>query len=129
ETDWHLENSVVLPPGQIRIGWHGFWGTSHGGAGLLRGFFTYDSYAGGNTSINHVTDGTSNTIIVGEVLPYQTNDSSFWLYTGMMAGTTVPINLNTNAIPASAPGCKMAWGTSLWGCRWSYASKGFKSEH
>lgn len=129
ETDWQLSNGAPLAPGQIRIGWHGYWGTSAGGAGTMRGFFTYESWAESTVGIGKVSDGTSNTIIVGEVLPYQTADSSFWMATGMMAGTTVPINLNTNRVAATDPSCDKAWGTTVWGCRFSYASKGFKSEH
>jgi prepilin-type N-terminal cleavage/methylation domain-containing protein/prepilin-type processing-associated H-X9-DG protein len=131
ETNQTIPNGAPLPPGVVRIGWHGYWGTSEGGAGYLRGFFTYDtsSFGASNVSIATVSDGTSNTLLLGEVLPYQTNDSSFWLVTGHMAGTTVPVNFNSNSIPATAPGCALAWGTALWGCRWSYSSKGFKSEH
>ena len=42
---------------------------------------------------------------------------------------TVPLNWNSNAIPATDPSCLDQWYTSPPGCRWSPAAKGFKSKH
>jgi len=126
---WETPAGTTLLPGQVRIGWAGFWGTDYDdlltkrGPGVLRGFFDYRS-THPPVSIAGVTDGTSNTIIVGEVLPYQTADSNFWSFNGCTLGMTVPINWKTTTPTPGAP-----FGTSDWTSRFSYASKGIKSEH
>jgi len=66
--------------------------------------------------------------LVGEVLPWQTADSNFWTFNGCTAGTTVPLNWQTpKTICSDAAGA--AFGSADWQCRFSYASKGFKSAH
>ena len=121
------------PVNQPRIGFDGFWGTTYNCAlsastgGSLRGMFDYRT--GQSVNIAGVTDGTSNTILAGEVLPYQAADSNFYMLNGATAGTTLPINWNSAGVPGRFPGCAVAFGTTVWGCRFSYASKGFKSEH
>jgi hypothetical protein len=95
-------------------------------AGTTPRFFDYAS--GQVVRIPSVTDGTSNTLIVGEVLPWQTADSNFWTFNGCTAGTTVPLNWQTpKTICSDAAG--PAFGSADWQCRYSYASKGFKSAH
>ena len=94
--------------------------------GQLRGFFDYAT--GQVVRIASVTDGTSNTLIVGEVLPWQTADSNFWTFNGCTAGTTVPLNWQTNKMICS-DAAGPAFGSADWQCRFSYASKGFKSAH
>src|SRR5262249_40105773 len=37
---WESPWDTPLPPGQVRFGWTGFWGTSNDG-GALRGYFDY----------------------------------------------------------------------------------------
>jgi len=76
-----------------------------------------------------VTDGTSNSILVGEVIPQQAADSNMYCLNGACAGVTIPINWNTSGKPGQYPGCTISFGTNVWGCRFSYASKGFKSYH
>jgi prepilin-type processing-associated H-X9-DG protein len=122
ETPWNL---TTLPPGQVRIGWNGFWGTTAVN-GSLRGFFTYRGQE--TAKIDSVTDGTSNTIIVGEVLPYQDVSNTFWHSIGSTGGMTVPLGWNSNAFPPG-PGCDVNSGTAPPTCRFSYAAKGFKSAH
>ena len=92
----------------------------------LRGYFDYEGQQAG---IDSTTDGTSNTILIGEVLPYQMADMSFWDTTGQQAGTTVPINFNSNRIRAGTANCPPTFGGGTFGCRFHYAYKGFKSEH
>jgi len=83
--------------------------------------------------LNSMTDGTSGTVLVGEVLPYQTADISFWHQNGGTAGMTVPINWNSNkVVPVAGVKC----GNDTWqspgaqiGCRFSSDAKGFKSQH
>ncbi len=135
---WETPCGTDPLPGTPRIGWDGFWGTiapavgTRSGCqprvtrGQLRGFFDYAS--GQVVRIASVTDGTSNTLIVGEVLPWQDADSNFWTFNGCTAGTTVPLNWQTpKTICSDAAG--PAFGSADWQCRFSYASKGFKSAH
>jgi prepilin-type N-terminal cleavage/methylation domain-containing protein/prepilin-type processing-associated H-X9-DG protein len=133
ETPW---NGTVLP-GQPRIGNNGYWGTAFGppdgftlGSGTMRGYFDYR-----NTqkppNVASVTDGTSNTIMAGEVIPSAAADSNFWFFNGAYAGTTVPLGWNANTYPAAAANCLNQWqnSTAPNGCRYSAAAKGFVSMH
>jgi prepilin-type processing-associated H-X9-DG protein len=127
------------PPGTARIGWHGFWGTNFGfpnrapapviGAGQLRGFFDYLTLQ--TVSLASVTDGTSNSLMVGEVIPLRAADSNFWHNNGGTAGTTVPLGWHSNTFPASDPACYEQWQgvNAPVGCRYSAAAKGFVSMH
>jgi len=131
---WETPAASQPPPGQPRIGYNGFWGTNLGadmvsGGGTLRGFFDYRSQQ--TVSINSVTDGTSNSIMVGEVLPSRAADSNFWHMNGSTAGTTVPLNYNTDTIPGNDPKCKDLWqsASAPLGCRFSAAAKNFASLH
>jgi prepilin-type N-terminal cleavage/methylation domain-containing protein/prepilin-type processing-associated H-X9-DG protein len=131
---WETPYNSNPAPGQPRIGWNGYWGTNRGGAngttvnggGSLRGFFDYEGQQAG---LNSTTDGSSNTILVGEILPYKMADMAFWDLTGQQAGTTVPINFDSNRIPAGTTDCPASFGSGTFGCRFHYAYKGFKSEH
>ncbi|WP_169977310.1 DUF1559 domain-containing protein [Tautonia rosea] len=126
---WETPVGTVLAPGAPRIGWAGFWGTNFNetlsarGPGRLRGFFSYRNSGIGPVNLASVRDGTSNTIIVGETLPYQVADSNFYMNNGSTFGTTVPINWKTPEAPA------VQFGSPNWRSRFSYASKGAKSEH
>jgi len=122
-----------------RIGWNGYWGTSFGGAsgfvkgaGTMRGFFDYRGTAK-PPNIAGVTDGTSNTIIVGEVLPSNAADNNFWMFNGSYAGTTVPLGFNSNTITpvAGGPCSSSTWqsATAPVGCRFGSSAKGFISLH
>jgi prepilin-type processing-associated H-X9-DG protein len=131
---WETPIGVTPVPGQTKIGWPGFWGTSFNAdlssdkGGTLRGFFDYRT--GQVVNMAGVTDGTSNTILVGEMIPQQAADSNLYQENGASAGTTIPINWNSAGVPNIYPGCNVAeWGSAVWGCRFSYASKGFKSMH
>jgi prepilin-type processing-associated H-X9-DG protein len=133
---WETYPGTNLPPGRPRIGWHGYWGTVYGdapnftpGRGRLRGFFDYLTLQ--TVSLSSVPDGTSQSLMVGEVLPYRAADSNFWYFNGATAGTTVPLNWNSNSVPARDPACLEHFqepSTPL-GCRFSTAAKGFASEH
>jgi len=125
---------VSLPNGKARIGYDGFWGTDFDcafkrGSGTLRGMFDYRTVQ--TPKIAEVTDGTSNTIIVGEVLPIAAADANFWHFNGALAGTTVPLGWNSNTVPAAAANCDSQWqnSTAPLGCRYGAAAKGFVSRH
>ena len=45
-----------------------------------------------------ITDGTSNTISMGELLPAQRDDNNVWEYNGIGHGTTVPMNKFTGLV-------------------------------
>jgi prepilin-type N-terminal cleavage/methylation domain-containing protein/prepilin-type processing-associated H-X9-DG protein len=126
------ETGPPFTPGAPRRGYDGFWGTSNmstyglGGLsvfdnGVMRGFADYRTT--GTATIASVTDGMSNTILVGEVLPQQDANNEMYGHTGIGSGTTVPINFYTGA-----PG-PVAYGTTTWASRFSYATRGFKSMH
>src|SRR5262249_62265067 len=75
--------------------------------------------------------GPSQSLMVGEVLPSRAADSTFWYFNGATAGTTVPLNWNSNTVPAKDPACLEHWQepNAPPGCRFSAAAKGFASEH
>ncbi|RUL87508.1 DUF1559 domain-containing protein [Tautonia sociabilis] len=128
---WETPVGTTLAPGVPRIGHAGFWGTYFnetitGSGGQLRGFFAYRIRGIGKVDMASVRDGTSNTIIVGEVLPYQTADSNFYMNNGSTFGTTVPINWKTERVTCTDG---RTFGSADWQCRFSYASKGAKSQH
>jgi len=124
------ETLYPIPVGMQRIGWNGFWGTtgvvppqSGDVEAGMRGFADYRTM--GCTDIAGVTDGTSNTILVGEVLPEQDANNEVWGTTGCGAGVCVPINLKTN-LPCSVAG---GFGSTNYASRCSYSARGFKSKH
>jgi len=122
------ETPFPIPAGTTaRIGWNGFWGTRGviaapaGDVEAFRGFADYRTM--NVTNMAGITDGTSNTIIVGEGLPDQDANNCVWDATGAAAGVTVPINWYTGA-PYAGFGSGAPWNA-----RASYAGKGFKSRH
>jgi prepilin-type N-terminal cleavage/methylation domain-containing protein/prepilin-type processing-associated H-X9-DG protein len=133
---WETYPGDNLLPGQPRIGWHGWWGTNVGappnlviGGGRLRGMFDYLTLQ--TVNLASVSDGTSNTLMVGEVIPSRAADCNFWQSSGATAGTTVPLGWNSNTFPSSDPTCFLQWQSSIApvGCRYSAAAKGFVSMH
>jgi prepilin-type N-terminal cleavage/methylation domain-containing protein/prepilin-type processing-associated H-X9-DG protein len=132
---WETPATATTLPGQPRIGWNGYWGVNRGGDfswgnGTMRGYFDYRS-SFPPTTVAQVTDGTSNTIVAGEVIPSRAADSNFWFFNGAYAGTTVPLGWNSNTYPAAAANCNQHWqdSTAPNGCRYSAAAKGFVSMH
>ena len=124
---WETYPGTNLAPDQAKIGYDGYWGTTNNG-GSLRGFFDYITLQ--TVNIASVTDGTSNTLIVGEVIPTRAADSEFWLDNGATAGTTVPLGWNSNTYPAGTGACTgFNYTTTPTGCRFSTAAKGFVSMH
>jgi prepilin-type N-terminal cleavage/methylation domain-containing protein/prepilin-type processing-associated H-X9-DG protein len=122
------------PVGKPRIGYYGYWGTrwmpfAPNQGGELRGFADYSSMQ--IVTIASVTDGTSNTILVGEVRPIADANNAFWTSTGSASGTTVPLGWDANTIPASDPRCNGNWqgATAPLGCRYGSDAKGFSSYH
>jgi prepilin-type N-terminal cleavage/methylation domain-containing protein/prepilin-type processing-associated H-X9-DG protein len=129
---WETPYATNPPPGQPRIGYPGPWGVNQNSPGStapigLRGMFDY--FGAQVVTLASITDGTSNSIVLGEILPYQTADSNFWNFNGAVAGVTIPINWNSNTIDPSDPSCYNKWQDSPVGCRFNYDSTGFKSAH
>ena len=134
---WETPPFATLPPGQGRIGYHGYWGTRWGpptgfspnATGTLRGFADYSTMQ--IATIASVTDGTSNSLLVGEVLPLADANNAFWTSTGSASGTTVPLGWDSNSFPASDPKCNGNWqgATAPLGCRYAASAKGFASRH
>ncbi len=117
--------------GNPQIGFPGFWGTTYDcaittatGGGTMRGFSDYRT--GGFTNMAGVTDGTSNTLLAGETLPSQDANNEFFTATSASMGVTIPLNLNTSRVTCTDGSL---YGTNDLGCRFSYASHGFKSRH
>jgi prepilin-type N-terminal cleavage/methylation domain-containing protein/prepilin-type processing-associated H-X9-DG protein len=132
---WETPDGTNPPPGTPRIGWDGFWGSWFGpnftpNQGVMRGFF---DYIGSHppATLASVTDGTSNSITIGENLPARTADSNFWDFNGSYAGMTIPLGWNSDTVDASDPNCYMQWqnSTASTGCRYGAASAGFVSMH
>jgi prepilin-type N-terminal cleavage/methylation domain-containing protein/prepilin-type processing-associated H-X9-DG protein len=122
------------PPGYPRIGWPGEQGTygdilgndpaaAGQTPGALRGMF--DVNDGQIVSIASITDGTNNTISMGELLPAQRADDEVWQYNGNGHGTTVPMNLQTPLNCDTAGG----FGSTNWQSRCAYTNTNFKSKH
>jgi len=129
---WETYPHNKQPVGKQIIGWGGFWGTTNSdldGPGSLRGFFDYNGLQTAN--LTGTTDGSSNSIIVGEVLPYRSADSNMYTKNGAIAGTTVPLGWDSNTTDPASAACNGKWqaaGVPL-GCRYGAAAKGFASEH
>jgi len=126
----------VIPwetPGPPRIGFPPSWGggqtSAPGVSADFRGLFDiYCKY--GSFGIVSVPDGTSNTIITGEVLPSDRAEVNFYHGNGATAGLTVPINFPSNTFPALDPSCNGKYDMAVpLGCRFGSAGKGFKSRH
>lgn len=115
----------TLPAGTPRIGHFGIWGSLNGG-GKLRGMF--DAYSGQVVSMRSVRDGASSTLFVGEILPARHASASQWHYFGATAGTTIPLNFDSNAIRPDAPNCYCDSKPPP-ECRFSSAGFGFRSSH
>jgi prepilin-type N-terminal cleavage/methylation domain-containing protein/prepilin-type processing-associated H-X9-DG protein len=128
---WEDVLPLTIPPGQARRGYNGFWGTTNvvnygGETGTMRGFADYRS--GQTATIQSVTDGLSNTILVGEVLPAQDNNNEMYGHTGIGSGTTIPINYWTGLYNTGSNPCG-GFGTCNFACRVCYSARGFKSMH
>ena len=125
---WETPYGTTAVPPNPQIGHNAYWGRSTNGvdgtSGRMRGFSDY--FDGQVASIASVTDGTSNTIFAGEGLPLEDPNSEMWGFTGGALGVTVPLNWKTTR-PTCLDG--KSYGSSDWGCRFSYAARGFKSRH
>jgi prepilin-type N-terminal cleavage/methylation domain-containing protein/prepilin-type processing-associated H-X9-DG protein len=124
---WETPCGATLAPGQAQIGYNGFWGTTYNcpasssnGGGVMRGFADYRT--GRMQTLAGVSDGLSNSILVGESLTSDDSNGEIWSMTGVANGTTVQLGWRSNL-----PG--QGFGTNNWSSRSSYAARGFKSMH
>jgi len=113
-----------------RVGWPGEQGTyldinngNSGTPGALRGMFDVNDSQ--QVTIASITDGTSNTISMGELIPANRADNNVWGYNGIGHGTTVPMNFFTPLSCATAGG----FGTTNWQSRCAYTNTNFQSRH
>jgi prepilin-type N-terminal cleavage/methylation domain-containing protein/prepilin-type processing-associated H-X9-DG protein len=100
-------------------------GMGYGGGRFHRGMFNYYGDTPGVTMAG-VLDGTSNTILFGEILWRVTSNSNIWMTgTGSAHGTSLPVNYINKV-------CKASPGLSQNGCNSgasSWMSRGFSSFH
>jgi len=102
------------------------WSPDHGnawGSQDVRGMF---NRLGADISMSGVTDGLSNTILVGETLPEQHDHftNAGWYHfngAGVGAGTNVPINMRSDGNDCNDPVRRARFN---WNVSW-----GFKSKH
>ena len=94
--------------------------------GTLRGFADYSTMQ--IATIASVTDGTSNTILVGEVLPLADANNDFWTSTGSASGTTVPLGWDTNSFHGQPTDCNGNWQgrRAPLGCRYCGLGQGLR---
>ena len=130
---WETPVGTNPPPGQPRIGYNGYWGTTGDRPAHVRRRqpprASSTTATGQVVTIASVTDGTSNTIIVGEVLPDQTADTDFWTTTAAPPGRPSRSTGTPTPFPAARPRLhrSVADASAPLGCRYSAAAKGFKS--
>jgi prepilin-type N-terminal cleavage/methylation domain-containing protein len=99
-------------------------GSGFGGGRFHRGIFNYL----GDTApvkIGHVTDGTSNTVLMGHTSTIATGPDLVWsTSTGNAFSTSLPINFN---VLASVRQGRFYDPTAIAGCPWT--GRGFQSHH
>jgi prepilin-type processing-associated H-X9-DG protein len=88
----------------------------------------FDVNDGQTATIASVTDGTSNTIAAGDVLPAQRADNNVWLWNNGGYGTTVPPSYPSN-LGCYLPGQNWNSTGNNWSSRCGYTNTGFKSHH
>src|SRR5262249_5211166 len=131
---WEHVPGAPIPPGGWRVGWPGDWGSNSSDgfdSGRLRGYADY--MTGQFGSINDTTDGTSNTVLVGEEHPNADANPNFRTTPGAASGTTIPLGWNSESYDPTRPDCRSKWQGPTpvppLGCRYSAAAKGFVSRH
>ena len=131
--------NIFLTPGvhheDIPCPWDGDPYAPHGNATELHAFGCRKEHVSGmmgryglNIDLADVTDGTSNTIHVGEILPEcHDHGGGWWYWNGMgnaHASTSVPINEMTTCLNNPDPTYPACTTQSNWNLSW-----GFRSHH
>ena len=119
---WGVSQSNTAPWTTTRFG------TSGNGLDMGNGIYIRGWDRPVKSNMRDVTDGTSNTLMVGEAIAIYSDNTWWWLSSGVVATTSIPMNAKpacagyipaTMSLNAGLAACKADWNNNL----------GFRSSH